>query len=61
MSEHELECPQNTSVSYHNCGYCQIIGDAYQRGREDAAKAVGALYNILSWDDIVRTARGDRE
>ena len=43
MSKHELDCPLSTidsDVDAKDCVFCPIARSAYQRGREDAARAV---------------------
>lgn len=78
MSKHELDCPLSTidsDVDAKDCVFCPIARAAYQRGREDAAKAIeddiaknGDAYGIGSdhWhccfrENAIAAARGDGE
>ena len=57
---HEPECIWYDSP--HSCDVCTAIRAAYQRGREDAAKAVEAAWresHILH--TVISAARGDGE
>lgn len=50
--KHEPECPEAFTYKRGICIYCNRIRAAYQRGREDAAQAVGQP-NLYAFDDNV--------